>query len=103
MTTSRPSARDRSTCDPARLSEVLGATPKTNQYGEYLSVRCWCAQPPRYSPDLRALKLLVPDAPDEIADPLTNGSFSTRKRPVLPAAAARMHFSLALHGGKAAA
>ena len=54
--------------DPARLSEALGATPKTNQYGDYLSVRCWCAQPPRYSPDLRALKLLVPDAPDEIAD-----------------------------------
>jgi hypothetical protein len=55
--------------DPARLSEALGATPKTNQYGEYLSVRCWCAQPPRYSPDLRALRLLLPEAPDEIADP----------------------------------
>jgi uncharacterized protein len=56
-------------CDPARLSEALGATPKTSQYGEYLSVRCWCAQPPRYSPDLRALRLLLPEAPDEIADP----------------------------------
>ena len=55
--------------DPARLSEALGATPKTNQYGDYLSVRCWCAQPPRYSPDLRALRLLLPEAPDEIADP----------------------------------
>jgi len=55
--------------DPARLSEALGATPKTNQYGEYLSVRCWCAQPPRYSPDLRPLRLLLPEAPDEIADP----------------------------------
>ena len=55
-------------CDPARLSEALGATPKTNQYGEYLSVRCWCAQPPQYSPDLRALKLLLPEALDEIAD-----------------------------------
>ena len=54
--------------DPARLSEVLGATPKTNQYGDYLSVRCWCAQPPQYSPDLRALRLLLPEAPDEIAD-----------------------------------
>ena len=31
-------------------------------------MRCWCAQPPEYSPDLRALKLLTPDAPDEIAD-----------------------------------
>jgi len=55
--------------DPARLTQILGATTKTNQYGEYLSVRCWCAQPPRYSPDARALKLLSPDAPDEIADP----------------------------------
>jgi len=54
-------------CDPARLSQVLGATPKTNQYGEYLSVRCWCAQPPEYSPDLPALRLVLPDAPDEIA------------------------------------
>ena len=55
--------------DPERLSGILGATSKTNQYGDYLSVRCWCAQPPAYSPDLRALRLLMPDAPDEIADP----------------------------------
>ncbi len=55
--------------DPDRLSRILGATPKANQYGDYLSVRCWCAQPPRYSPDLRALKLLMPATPDEIADP----------------------------------
>jgi uncharacterized protein YprB with RNaseH-like and TPR domain len=55
--------------DPERLSQVLGATPKTNEYGDYLSLRCWCAQPPRYSPDLRALRLLTPEAPDEIADP----------------------------------
>ena len=54
--------------DPDRLSQILGATPKTNQYGDYLSVRCWCAQPARYSPDLRALRLLMPDAEDEIAD-----------------------------------
>src|SRR5215467_15213153 len=51
------------------LARILGATTKTNQYGEYLSVRCWCAQPPRYSPDSCALKLLSPEAPDEIADP----------------------------------
>ena len=56
-------------CDPARLSAALGATAKTNQYGDYLSIRCWCAQPPEYSPDLRALRLLIPEAPDEIADP----------------------------------
>jgi len=55
--------------DPERLAQILGATTKTNQYGDYLSVRCWCAQPPRYSPDSRALKLLSPEAPDQIADP----------------------------------
>ena len=54
--------------DLDRLSQTLGATPKTNQYGDYLSVRCWCAQPPRYSPDLHALRLLVTEATDEIAD-----------------------------------
>jgi uncharacterized protein len=55
--------------DVGRLAQVLGATTKTNQYGEFLSVRCWCAQPPSFSPDLRALKLLLPDAPEEIVDP----------------------------------
>src|SRR5947208_12597796 len=55
--------------DPEHMARVLGATTKTNQYGEYLSVRCWCAQPPRYSPDSRALQLLLPEAPDQIADP----------------------------------
>jgi len=54
---------------PERLFQVLGASPKANQYGEYLAVRCWCAQPPKCSPDLRALRLIVPDALDEIADP----------------------------------
>ncbi len=56
-------------CDPEQLSRILGATPKTNQYGDYLSLRCWCAQPPRYSPELRALRLLIPDAPEEVSDP----------------------------------
>jgi uncharacterized protein YprB with RNaseH-like and TPR domain len=55
--------------DVERLAQVLGATTKTNQYGEFLSVRCWCAQPPSFLPNLRALKLLLPEAPEEIADP----------------------------------
>lgn len=55
--------------DSERLAQVLGATTKTNQFGEYLSVRCWCAQPARYSPDLRALKLLMPEAPEVVSDP----------------------------------
>ena len=42
--------------DVERLAQVLGATTKTNHYGEFLSVRCWCAQPPSFSPDPRALK-----------------------------------------------
>jgi uncharacterized protein YprB with RNaseH-like and TPR domain len=55
--------------DVERLAHVLGATTKANQYGEFLSVRCWCAQPPSFAPNLRALKLLLPEAPEEIADP----------------------------------
>ncbi len=55
--------------DVERLAHVLGATTRTNDYGEYLSIRCWCAQPTRYSPDNRALKLLSPEALDDIADP----------------------------------
>src|SRR5947207_4480824 len=55
--------------EPEHMAQVLGATTSTDHYGEYLSVRCWCAQPPKYSPDLRAMKLLLPEAPDQIADP----------------------------------
>lgn len=52
-----------------RLVQVLGAITKTNEYGDYLSVRCWCAQPPRFSPDARALQLLLPETPEDITDP----------------------------------
>jgi len=52
-----------------RLAQILGATMKTNQYGEHLSARCWCAQPAAFLPDARALKLLLPEAPDQISDP----------------------------------
>src|ERR1051326_3480227 len=52
-----------------RVAEVLGGRVKSNQYGDYLSLRCWCAQPARFLPDLRALKLLVPDSVSESADP----------------------------------
>jgi uncharacterized protein len=55
--------------DPERVARVLGGTAKTNSYGEYFSIRSWCAQPARYCPDPRALKLLIPDPVDEIADP----------------------------------
>jgi uncharacterized protein len=55
--------------DVERLAHVLGATTKANQYGEFLSVRCWCAQPPSFLSDPRALKLLLPEAPEQISDP----------------------------------
>jgi hypothetical protein len=32
-----------------RLAQILGATAKANQYGEYLSARFWCAQPVAFS------------------------------------------------------
>ena len=52
-----------------RVAQVLGGRVKSNQHGDYLSLRCWCAQPARFSPDVRALKLLMPDSVNEIADP----------------------------------
>src|SRR5437660_11905012 len=55
--------------DPERTAQVLGATTKTNQYGAYLSVRCWCAQSPQYSPDLRSAKLLLAEGPHQTAEP----------------------------------
>lgn len=55
--------------DPGYLARVLGGAIKTNHFGEYLSIRCWCAQPAKYSPEHRALKLLMPEAPEVIADP----------------------------------
>src|SRR5215467_11021635 len=50
------------------LAQILGATTKANQYGQYLSVRCWCAQPAAFSPHARALKLLLPETPGEITN-----------------------------------
>jgi uncharacterized protein YprB with RNaseH-like and TPR domain len=64
-----PSRRDGIRPNLERLAQVLGAITKTNEYGDYLSVRCWCAQPPRFSPDARALQLLLPETPEDITDP----------------------------------
>ena len=55
--------------DLEQLARTLGATAKKNQYGKYVSVRCWCANPPRYLPDSSAVRLLSPDGPENIADP----------------------------------
>src|SRR5580692_780533 len=54
---------------PDRLAQILGASVKTNQYGDHLSLHCWFGEPARFTPDIRALQLLVPDAPEEVADP----------------------------------
>jgi uncharacterized protein YprB with RNaseH-like and TPR domain len=54
---------------PDRLAQILGASAKTNQYGAHLSLHCWFGEPARFTPDIRALQLLVPDAPEAVADP----------------------------------
>lgn len=65
---SRPRA-SKTLRDPDLLARILGGMSKTNRYGDYFSVRSWCAKPARYLPDLHALKLLSPEAGDEIGDP----------------------------------
>jgi uncharacterized protein len=52
-----------------RLEQILGATAKTNQHGEYLSLHCWSGEPAQYTPDIQALRLLMPGAPEDVADP----------------------------------
>lgn len=52
-----------------RLAYILGARTKENRYGRHLSLHCWFGEPAQFSPDVRALRLLVPDSPEQIADP----------------------------------
>jgi len=56
-------------------------------------------QPPRYSPDLRALRLLVPDAVDEIADP-EQWLFLDTETTGLAGGSGTYAFLVALPGGK---
>ena len=53
----------------AMLERILGACPKMNRHGEHLSVHCWFGEPAQYTPNLNALRMLIPDAEDEVADP----------------------------------
>jgi len=62
-----PAAAVRNEAD--RLGQTLGATEKTNRYGEHLSLHCWCGEPARYTPNVDALRLLMPGAPEVVADP----------------------------------
>jgi uncharacterized protein YprB with RNaseH-like and TPR domain len=55
--------------EPGRLEQILGATAKTNQHGEYLSLHCWSGEPRQYTPNIQALRLLLPGAPEDVADP----------------------------------
>ncbi len=58
----------------ARLAELLGASVQCNRSGEYLALRKWFSESiggdaPEGAFDAAALRLLAPDAPDDIADP----------------------------------
>jgi uncharacterized protein YprB with RNaseH-like and TPR domain len=67
---SEPYARVRAVCNEAeRLQQILGGTAKKNQYGEYLSLHCWSGEPRQYTPNIQALRLLMPGAPEDVADP----------------------------------
>jgi len=60
--------RDRLQDGTGRLEQLLGATAKTNRYGEHLSLHCWIGEPAQLTPNIRALQLLMPDPPEEVAD-----------------------------------
>jgi uncharacterized protein YprB with RNaseH-like and TPR domain len=51
-----------------RLALILGATIKRNRHGEHLSLHCWRGDHAPCAPDAAALRLLAPDAPDDVAD-----------------------------------
>src|SRR5712692_1143011 len=51
-----------------RLALVLGASVKRNRHGEHLSLHCWHGGHAPYMPDAAAMRLLAPDAPEEIVD-----------------------------------
>lgn len=54
-------------CDS--LAELLGATSQRNRFGEHLSIRRWYSDPSSIDPDLESLRLLLPGAPPDAADP----------------------------------
>src|SRR5438132_3899789 len=87
--------------DQERLAQILGGTAKTNQHGDYyqstvgaLSRLDTCPMHAHcnYWYQRRRTRSPIP----------TNGFFSIPRQRALPVVAARMPFSLALRGGKAA-
>jgi uncharacterized protein len=62
----------------ATLAEILGASAKSNRFGEHLALRKWFPEPVGNAPDLAApeghlnadaLRLIAPIAASEVADP----------------------------------
>jgi len=62
----------------ARLAEILGATTRSNRFGEFLALRRWFSEvidggsgsmAPEGAFDPAALRLIAPEAPKEAADP----------------------------------
>ena len=51
-----------------RLAHLLGAAVRRNSHGEHLSVHCWFGEHAPIAPRPEAVRLLVPDATDEVAD-----------------------------------
>ena len=51
-----------------RLALILGASVKRNRHGEHLSLHCWHGGHAPCIPDAAAMRLLAPDAPEEIID-----------------------------------
>ncbi|MGH9717826.1 MAG: ribonuclease H-like domain-containing protein [Candidatus Acidiferrales bacterium] len=61
-----------------RLTQILGASARSNRFGEHLGLRRWFSEQvgsgsdlgaPEDALDLGALRLIAPDAPTEVADP----------------------------------
>lgn len=51
-----------------RLALLLGASVKRNRHGEHLSLHCWHGDHAPCAPAAAALRLLAPNAPEDIAD-----------------------------------
>ena len=51
-----------------RLALILGASIKRNRHGEHMSLHCWHGDHAPCAPDAAALRLLAPDAPEDVAD-----------------------------------
>jgi uncharacterized protein YprB with RNaseH-like and TPR domain len=55
--------------DPDAVSRIVGGEVFRNEYGEHVLVRRWYAEPESFSPKPQALRLLAPEAAEELSDP----------------------------------